>query len=371
MPEPTNPPTKTAPADLWSDGLGRAATRSLQVLAVAAVIWCAGWALTRVPLVLIPVMIAAILASAISPLVRWLDERGWPRPVAVLASFVAILAAFGGLVAICVALVRAQSHELAAHFTNGIRQLQDLVSNGPIRIGDAQLATMRDSLQHFLSSGSFGTEALTGVRSVGEFVASMVLMAVILFFFLKDGSEIREFLLRLVPGTRRATARTAAERSAVVLGAYVRGTALVAAADALIVGIALLIIQVPLALPLAVFVFIGGFIPILGATTAGLLAVGVALLSNGPVAAIVVLIVVLAANQIEHHLLQPLLMGKVLAIHGLTILLALAVGTFLAGIFGALLAVPLTAVGWTAVKTFTTSESSEEPAVPEGQSTAP
>lgn len=368
---PEHPPITTTPAGLWSDGLGRAAIRSLQVLAVAALLWCVGWALTRVPLALIPVIIASILASAISPLVGWLDRHGWPRPVAVLASFLAILAVFGGLIAFCVALVRAQSHELAARFTNGIRQLEDLVSNGPVRLSDEQLASVRDGLQHFLSSGSFGTEALTGVRSVGEFIAAMVLMAVILFFFLKDGHEIREFLLRLVPGTYRATARTAAERSAHVLGAYVRGTALVAAADALIVGVALVVMQVPLALPLAVFVFIGGFIPILGATTAGILAVAVALLSNGPVAAIVILIVVLAANQIEHHLLQPLLMGKVLSIHGLAILLSLAVGTMLAGIVGALLAVPFTAVGWAVVKTFTRrGESEGSQAVEDGPATA-
>ncbi|MDO5752044.1 AI-2E family transporter, partial [Arthrobacter sp.] len=134
---------------------------------------------------------------------------------------------------------------------------------------------------------------------------------------------------------------------------YVRGTALIALTDALIIGLALAIMDVPLALPLALFVFIGGFIPIVGATAAGTLAVVVALVFNGPVPALVVLVVLVGANQLEHHVLQPLLMGKVLRIHGLVILLALAAGTTLAGLVGALLAVPLTAVGWSIVKTWT------------------
>jgi putative heme transporter len=110
---------------------------------------------------------------------------------------------------------------------------------------------------------------------------------------------------------------------------------------------------IPLALPLGVFVFIGGFIPIVGSTTAGTLAVVVALISNGPMPALIVLAVIIGVNQFEHHFLQPVLMGKVLSIHGLAILLALAAGTMIAGVIGALLAVPVTAVGWTVVKTLT------------------
>ncbi|WP_369046503.1 AI-2E family transporter [Sinomonas sp. P10A9] len=348
--------TPTAPrrqlAEIWSDGLGRAGIRSIQTLAVGALVWAVVWILLRVPLVVIPVLIAAILACAIAPLVGWLHAHGWPRALAVLTSFVAILAVFGGVITAIVFLVRAQAHELADRFTAGFEQLHAFLNNGPVRISDEQITQARDSIQHFFTSGGIGAEALTGARTAGEIATSLILMAVILFFFLKDGRQILEFLLGFMPPAQRDTARLSAERSTVVLGGYVRGTVLIAAADAVIVCTGLLILRVPLALPLAVFVFIGGFIPILGATLAGLLAVGVALISNGPVTALIVLIVVLAANQIEHHLLQPFLMGKVLSIHGLAIILALASGTVLAGIIGALLAVPVTATAWTVIKTW-------------------
>ena len=347
------PPVRPSLNELWTDPLGRAGIRSVQALAIGALLWAVGWILLRVPLVVIPVTLAVILASAIAPLVRRLDHAGWPRALAVLASFIAILAVFGGVVTGIVFLIRAQSRELAARFSAGIDQLHAFLTNGPVPVSDQQLNDARDSLQRFFTSGGLGAEALTGARTVGEILAATVLMAVILFFFLKDGHQIKGFLIGFLPTRYRDKAWLAFERSEIVLGGYVRGTALVALADAVIVGIGLLVLQVPLALPLAVFVFIGGFIPIVGATLAGVLAVGVALISNGPVIALIVLAVVILANQIEHHLLQPLLMGKVLSIHGLAILLALAAGSMLAGIIGALLAVPVTAVAWTVVKTWT------------------
>ena len=337
---------------IWSDGLGRAATRSAQTLLVLALAWVILWTITRVPLVIIPVVIALILASAIAPLVRWLAGHGWPRALAVLASFVAILAVFGGIVTGVVALVRLQWKELASRALAGVDQLHAFLNNGPVPVSDQEISAARGSVQKFFSSGSFGTDALTGLRTGGEILAGMVLMAVILFFFLKDGEKIREFLFGFLPAGQASKAHRAAEQSTRVLGGYVRGTAIVAFIDALIIAVTLLILGVPLAIPLAVFVFIGGFIPIIGATAAGTIAVLVALVSNGPGAALIVLAVLIGANQLEHHVLQPLLMGKVLHIHGLVILLALAAGTMLAGIIGALLAVPLAAVGWTIIKTW-------------------
>lgn len=346
---------------IWADGLGRASIRSIQALTVGALAWAVIWALTRVPLVLIPLTIALILAAAIAPLVRWLDRHGWPRALAVLASFVGILVVFGGIVTGIVFLIRAQSKDLTAKAVAGLDHLHEFLTSGPIPVSDAQINDTRESVQRFFTSSSFGTEALTGARTLGEILAGMVLMAVILFFFLKDGHKIRNFLIGFLPAERRPKAHMAIERSAVVLGGYVRGTAIVAATDGIIVGVALAILGVPLALPLGAFVFIGGFIPIIGATTAGTLAVAVALISNGPVTALVVLAVVIGANQLEHHLLQPLLMGRVLSIHGLAILLALAAGTMIAGIVGALLAVPVTAVGWTVFKTLSGPEPDQEP----------
>ncbi|GAA4034173.1 AI-2E family transporter [Arthrobacter methylotrophus] len=359
------PETRTGLPAIWSDGLGRAGIRSAQALLVATLAWVVMWSLMRVPLVIIPVTIALILASAISPMVRWLTGSGWPRLAATGASFIGILGAFGGVITLIVFLVRAQTKELAAKTAAGIDQMHAFLNNGPIPVSDEQIATTRDSLQHFFTSSSFGAEALTGARTVGEILAGFVLMAVTLFFFLLDGEKIRNFLIGFMPAAHRSKAHLAAERSTLVLGGYVRGTAIVAAVDGLVVGTALAIMGVPLALPLGVFIFIGGFIPIVGATAAGTLAVAVALISNGPVAALIVLAVVIGVNQLEHHFLQQVLMGRVLSMHGLAILLALAAGTMLAGVIGALLAVPLTAAGWTIIKTWTSRGATDEAAVPE------
>lgn len=338
---------------MWSDSLGRAGIRSAQVLLVTMLAVVIAYAATRVPLVLIPVLIALILAAAISPVVRWLIGHGCPRVLAVLACLVVILAGIGGVLTGIVVLIQHQSRELANRAVAGIDQLHGFLTAGPIPVSDAQLSAAAGRAKEFLTSGAFGTEALTGLRVAGEAAAGAVLMAVILFFFLKDGDKIRFFLFGFLPKEHRTKAYIAAAHSTVVLGGYVRGTALIAAIDGLIVGLALFFLRVPLALPLGVFVFLGGFIPIIGATLAGSLAVLVALVSNGPVTALIVLAVLVGANQLEHHILQPLLMGKVLHIHGLAILLALAAGAVLYGVVGALLAVPLTAVGWTVIKTWT------------------
>lgn len=338
--------------EIWADTLGRASIRSAQCLLVIALAVVLIWAATRVPLVLIPVLIAMILASAIAPLVRWLMAHRWPPLLAVLSCLVAIMVVMGGVVTGIVSLIQEQSAELAQRAVDGVEKLHGFLVTGPVSLNDQQISAAGDKLRGFLTSGTFSTEAISGLRVAGETVAGVVLVAVILFFFLKDGAKIRGFLIGFLPQEHRAKAYLAAEHSAVVLGGYVRGTAMIAAIDGLVVGIALVIIRVPLALPLGVFVFLGGFVPIIGATLAGSLAVLVALVSNGPVSALIVLAVLIGANQLEHHLLQPLLMGKVLHIHGLVILLALAAGAVLAGIIGALLAVPLTAVGWTVLKTW-------------------
>lgn len=337
---------------IWDGGFGRTAIRSAQALLILAFTAVAIWVVTRVPLVIIPVLIALILSSAISPLVHWLTNHRWPRALAVLSSFVAILAVFGGVVTAVVFIIRSQSRDLVSGADDGIDQLHKFLNNGPYPISDQQINAIRESVQRFITSSAFGTEALTGLRVASEIVVGAVLMAVILFFFLKDGDKIRAFLFGFLPEAQRLKAHAAAERSTVVLGGYLRGTSIIALIDGLIVGLALTIMQIPLAVPLGVFVFIGGFIPIIGATAAGSLAVLVALIFNGPVAAIVVLVIIVGVNQLEHHILQPFLMGKVLRIHGLVILLALAAGSTLAGLVGALLAVPLTAVGWTVVKTW-------------------
>jgi len=365
---PSRPQSFTARMSvLWTDALGRASIRAVQTLAVLALAWTVVTAAVRVPLVTIPVLVALILASAMAPAVRWLAARGWPRALAVLSSFLLILAIAAGVVGGIIALVRQEASVLAARAEAGIGQLQQFVTTGPVALTNDQIGAARAEFQKFLAGGTLGADALTGLRTAGEIAAGTVLTAVILFFFLKDGEKIRAFLIGFLPGRRQGKAHLAADRSIVVLGGYVRGTLVIAAIDAVIVLIGLLVLRVPLAVPLAAVVFLGGFIPIIGATTAGSLAVLVALVENGPVPALIVLVLLVAANQFEHHILQPLFMGRVLRIHGLVIILALAAGATLAGVIGALLAVPLTAVGWTVYKTLAEGDApGPEPVAPDG-----
>ena len=193
--------------------------------------------------------------------------------------------------------------------------------------------------------------------------------AVTLFFFLRDGAQIWRFLCRLLPRPARVPVARAGHYSWHTLGSYVRATVLVAFVDAVGIGIGLAVLGVPLALPLAALVFLGAFIPVIGATLSGTVAILVALVTQGPVSALIVLGVVVAVQQLEGHVLQPLIMGRAVALHPLAVVLAIATGLVVAGIVGALVAVPLLAVANTAVR-YLTEHPGGEP-TPTGNRPAP
>lgn len=178
-----------------------------------------------------------------------------------------------------------------------------------------------------MTSSQFGSSAISGVSAATQVITGVVLGIVILFFFLKDGDQIWGFFLRTFRGARLERGDRVGHTSVQVFGDYMRGTALVALSDAVGIGAGLLILQVPLALPLSVIVFLGGFTPLVGATLAGVLAVLVALVTNGPLAALIVVGIVLAVNQLEGNSLQPVVMAQSLKLHPLVILLALTAGT--------------------------------------------
>ena len=194
---------------------------------------------------------------------------------------------------------------------------------------------MRDTL----ASG-----ALSTAGTVVEVLASGFLVLFATFFFLRDGGRIWRFLVGLLPTAARAPIARAGQQSWLTLVAYVKATVLVAFIDAVGIGLALLILRVPFALPLAALVFLSSFVPIVGATVSGAVAVLVALVTRGPLVALVVLIAVVLVQQLEGHVLQPLIMGRAVAIHPLAVIVAIATGVVLAGIIGALVAVPVVAV---------------------------
>ncbi|GAA3400955.1 AI-2E family transporter [Pseudarthrobacter polychromogenes] len=334
----------------WQDGLGRVSIRAGQILVLLALSAILVYGLIQVRLVVIPLLLALILAAAIAPLVNWLRRKGWPSAAATGFSFLLLLLALGGLVTAIVFAVIGQAGELGRSATEGFDQVYGFVRNGPIPIDDQQIQQARDAVLDFVTSSTAGAGVVTGLSAAGTFITGALLMAVILFFFLKDGERIWAFVLRAFKGTRLVKARRVGQDSLAVLGGYVRGTAIVAVVDAVFIGLALVILGVPLALPLAAIVFIGAFIPLVGATLAGVLAALVALVANGPVTALIVILVVIVVNQLEGNFLQPVVMGRTLSVHALVILLALTAGTILAGIIGAILSVPLAAVIWAAIK---------------------
>jgi predicted PurR-regulated permease PerM len=336
---------------IWNDRLGRWSIRGVQLLVLAAAAGLAIWALLQVTLIVIPVLIAVILAAAAAPLVAWLRRRRGIGPM--LAAWITLLGGIvviGGIITLIVFAVRSQWGSLVDSAVAGFEDLQDWLAGLDLPIDTSQLDSIRETLVDFLTSAEFGAGAIAGVSAATEFVTGTFLVLIVLFFFLKDGDKIWAFFLRPFKGERLERGRRVGTTSVKVLGGYVRGTAIIAFVDAVGIGIALAILQVPLALPLAVVVFLGAFIPLVGATVAGILAALVALVANGPIVALIVVAVVIAVNQLEGDLLQPVVMAQSLKLHPLVILVALTAGTILGGITGAVLAVPIAAVGWAIIK---------------------
>ncbi|MFS0893871.1 AI-2E family transporter [Microbacterium sp. 179-I 3D3 NHS] len=341
-------PEEPAPESpgLWSRGFGLVASRSLQTLAVLALVAVGVLVVTQLSLVFIPVTIALILASAIHPLVSLMRRRGVPSILATWIALIGILVVLGGVVWVIVLTVRSQWDDLVESAADGLTQVTAWLDTLPFDLQAFDLDEIWSYVSGFLTSSSFGQGAIAGVSATASFFTGLVLMIVVLFFFLKDGPRIWEFLLRPFTGPSYARARRIGDKAVEVFGGYVRGTSIIAAADAVGIGLGLVILQIPLALPLAVIVFLTAFIPIVGATLAGVLAALVALVTHGPVAALIVIGIVVVVNQVEGNLLQPIVMARSLRLHALVILLALAAGTILGGIVGAVLSVPLAAAAW-------------------------
>lgn len=336
-----------APWSLWADGFGRLGIRSIQIIVVVAVVGGIIYTIRQLTLVTIPLVIALILACAFHPVMSWMRRRGIPSIIATLITLLAITVILGLLSWLIVWAVRDQWDDLYAQAEDGFQDLVAWSQTLPFEfLQPDQVDEWIASLTDFVTSSQFGTGALAGVGAVANFVTGLILMVTILFFFLKDGPQMWEFLLRPFRGESYLRARRIGDKTTVVLGSYVRGTATVAFVDAVGILIGLLILQVPLALPLSVLVFLLAFIPIVGATVAGIIAALVALVANGPFNALLVVGVVVLVNQLEGNFLQPVLMGRSMKLHAFVILVALTVGTVLGGIVGAVLAVPIAAAAW-------------------------
>jgi predicted PurR-regulated permease PerM len=303
-------------------------------------------------IVVIPVAVAMLLAALFEPAVRGLRNRGVNRSLAAGTVLVGGLAVVSGGLGLIVRTFVSQFDDLSVQVREGVDEVERWLARGPLHISQAQLSAGVERLQQEASQhqGMITSGALTTATTLGEVVAGFLLVLFTLFFFLRDGAQIWPFLCRLLPRPARVPVARAGHYSWHTLASYVRATVLVAFIDAVGIGIGLAVLRVPLALPLAALVFLGAFIPVIGATLSGTVAVLVALVTQGPVSALILLGFVIAVQQLEGHVLQPLIMGRAVALHPLAVILAIATGVVVAGIVGALVAVPLLAVANTAVR---------------------
>ncbi|MFI5889625.1 AI-2E family transporter [Actinoplanes sp. NPDC051513] len=302
--------------------------------------------------VIIPVVVALLLAAMFEPVAAALRKRGMNRSLAAgLVLVTGLVVVFGGLTLIVQTFI-SQLGDLSAQVADGLNEVQSWLARGPLHLSQTQLSDGLASLQKSITDNqsALTSGALSTAATLGEVVAGFFLVLFTLFFYLRDGGQIWTFLCRLLPRDARIPVARAGHYSWHTLVSYVRATVLVAFVDAAGIGIGLAILRVPLALPLAALVFLGAFIPVIGATLTGAVAVLVALVTVGPVKALIVLGIVIAVQQLEGHVLQPMIMGRAVALHPLAVILSIATGVVVAGIIGGLVAVPLLAVLNTAIR---------------------
>lgn len=331
----------------------------LVVAAVAAVIW----ALAQLHKVVIPIAIALLLAALLSPAVGWLSRRHVHRTLATAMVLIGGMVLVAGTLTLVVTEFVGNYSNLADQTQAGLASVQKWLKTGPLHLTDKQLNGLLDTAQNWLSDhqSSLTTGALSTATTALDVVASMFLVLFTMFFFLRDGEKIWRFLVNLLPRGARSPLSNAGVQSWHTLSAYVRATVLVAFIDAVGIGIWLAFWRIELAFALAALVFLGAFIPIIGATLSGAVAVLVALVTHGPVAALVILAGVIGVQQLEGHILQPLIMGRAVSIHPLAVILAIATGLVIAGIIGALVAVPIVAVLNTGIRHLAANRRHEPP----------
>jgi predicted PurR-regulated permease PerM len=319
---------------------------SWEVLLVLLMSAVALWLLGRMWSVVWPLVIALLLTTLTWPVTRFLRGRGWRPALAASAVTVLFLVVAAGIVVLIAVPVASQSGELATGVVNGIEQVREWASGPPLNIGDDQITSALDAAITRVqdSVGTIVTATFTGVSAVVNGIVTTVLAIFLMFFFLKDGPRFLPWLTRQLPGRLAADVPIVAERCWTTLGSFVRSQAFVGFLDAVFIGLGLWIVGVPLVLPLAVLTFVSAFVPIVGALFAGFVAVLIALVSNGPTDALIVLAIIVVVQQLEGNVFQPMLQSRGLGLHAAVVLLAVTLGGSLAGIVGSLLAVPVAAL---------------------------
>jgi predicted PurR-regulated permease PerM len=306
-------------------------------------------------LVVLPFLAALLITALLQPMTAWLRRCGFAPLLATWCTFLLAIIVIAGAITLFANRVTADYSTLAAEVTRTAREVERSLAGAPFHLNGKKLQDMTNDIVKYLSQhkGQVAGTVLTGGKYAIEFLTALVLTLFITFFLLKDGAGIWRWLIHGMPSEARRRANAAGDAAWRALTNYVRGTTVVAAIHALFIGLALWLLGVPLLVPLIVLIFLASFVPIIGILAVGTLAILIALATKGWVAAVILLAVLLIENQIEGHLLQPLVVGRIVKLHPLAIILVLAVGAIIAGIPGAIVAVPFAAVityAWPALR---------------------
>ena len=331
-------------------GLKLAAAWSWRSIVVLVAIGVALWLLSKISSVVLPVLIALLLAALLAPLTGWLNKKGIPRGGAAAIAFIGFIVVVLGLFGLVGQQIYSGMPDLVKQVIAGVSGISGWLASSPFGIDATTISSYIDeaikTATNFFQNNSSQLlgGALQATSSVGTFLTGMAVCLFTTFFFLYDGQNIFRWVMNLLPVPARPVATGAALKGWTTLVQYVRVQILVAAVDAIGIGIGAAFLGIPLVIPMTVLVFLTSFVPVVGAIASGAVAVLVALVSNGLISAVIMLAVVIAVQQIESQVLQPFLMGKAVSVHPLAVILAVTGGGFLFGIVGALFAVPLVAV---------------------------
>lgn len=324
---------------------------SWRFLVIAGVVGLIIFLVSEFRYIVIPFMVAVLVGSLLVPLVSFLVRHRWPKGLAVAVAMLGTLAVVSGLVFVIVAQIRSGFPDLQERSLAAYEEFKDYLLTSPLQLTESQINEYVGQALAAVQADS--SVLLSGALSVGS-TAGHVLAGILLalfatLFILIDGRGIWRWIVRLFPRTARPAVDGAGQAGWVTLATFVKVQIFVAAVDAIGIGLGAWIVGLvfggfPLVIPIAIAVFLGSFIPVVGAVVTGTLAVFVALIYLGPVPALIMVGVVLLVQQVEGHVLQPLIMGSAVKVHPLAVVFAVAAGSFLAGIPGALFAVPFVAV---------------------------
>jgi predicted PurR-regulated permease PerM len=343
-PPPAPPPRRQAEVP---HGVELAASWSWRLLVIAAAAALLGWLVAFLAVIVIPVVVALLITALVVPVVDRLTRLGVRRSVASIVVVLATIGAVAALLTFAGQQVAQGAADLADQTVAGLQKIRDWLKDGPLNASDSQINDFIDSVQKAISeqSGEGGVVSrVTEVgTAVGHVLAGFFIVLFSTYFFLSDGDRIWAWLVRLAPRAARERVDSSGRVAWISLTQFVRATVIVAAVDGILIGAGAAIIGVPFSLAIGVLVFLGAFVPIIGATIAGSVAILVALVDQGPVKALIMLAVVIGVQQLEGHILQPFLMGRWVSVHPLAVILAIGAGVLTAGVAGALVAVPLAA----------------------------